>query len=557
MLAKPPAIVFVYRNPLEVARSLNEDDEEDEDSIDKFLLLWILYNKAAIQNSENLCRVIVEKSKFDKNLVKESERIVKALRNNCGVHKPPEKLKKDFAIEFFDEAMVIENVKANGDVVETYNGCKIREYEIQDSSEGDNDNEIYMHAMRVFCDLQSGRAFEQDYAWPNIEKDVIASILGEQKLGPSAMTAIRKHYIDDVKRQKHSEKMKDTCKKVSPHPFKKSLARFIVFQRDTGHKLHHLISHYTNVVPYDDIVVIDHKGNDTFTSKALDDYIEKGMHVWRCEGEFYQKDTMWSYVIRQYAAVSKFVFPLDSDEYMTILGKDELHWSYESFRKELMSLPNIDKPFKTIRSNPIPLDCPYTQDESEEIETYSKAPLCRLKYTESDIGHYCYNKCFHRGTYFRSVDKGNHHPNATIGSACKTTYKQGSSREGTDTIPADNELYHLTNFTLLHMQSLEFSDFVLHILRGATSAGFNKATKCSKTIRSHHYCYGLADFRNVDFDTHKMKELYEKKRCQYDKKDPTAALLPLSNIMRGTCREKMDIPYPEWNVKAFEKINLD
>ncbi len=36
--------------------------------------------------------------------------------------------------------------------------------------------------------------------------------------------------------------------------------------------------------------------------------------VWRCEGEWTQKHTMWSYVISEYTDLTDFIFPVDVDE---------------------------------------------------------------------------------------------------------------------------------------------------------------------------------------------------------------------------------------------------
>jgi hypothetical protein len=53
----PPAVIFTYRNPLEVARSLQGRSRETIELLEDRLKLWIWYNRLALENSRGLCRI--------------------------------------------------------------------------------------------------------------------------------------------------------------------------------------------------------------------------------------------------------------------------------------------------------------------------------------------------------------------------------------------------------------------------------------------------------------------------------------------------------------------
>jgi len=260
------------------------------------------------------------------------------------------------------------------------------------------------------------------------------------------------------------------------------------------------------------------------------------MHLWRCDQGYSEKDKIWTHVGQQYSQHSEFLFFLDADEYLSILHEDELHWDPKHFLHELVSLKKsrTSRPFKTIRSIPVPIDCPGNQNSQKG--TGSRSTLCRLQYTESDTGHYCYSKIFFRGKHFTGTDTGNHHGDIRKGQLCKRTYSMANVRAGTEPLPLKNIMYSFSNFTLLHFQSLEFSDFLMHLFRGATTRGYIKEnTKCDQRIKGKHYCYGFEELRNTDFDINKMREIYEEKRCRCYEESPESKLYSLKNVFSSMC----------------------
>jgi hypothetical protein len=54
----PPAVIFTYRSPAEVARSLAARSVNQVKNLSDGLRLWIWYNRLALENSKGLCRVL-------------------------------------------------------------------------------------------------------------------------------------------------------------------------------------------------------------------------------------------------------------------------------------------------------------------------------------------------------------------------------------------------------------------------------------------------------------------------------------------------------------------
>ena len=367
---------------------------------------------------------------------------------------------------------------------------------------------------------------------------------------------------EKIKNEEEEYENRWSCQLKPPSNHTHALARFIIFQRDLGDKLQDLIAHYTKAVSYDSMVIIDHNGISQSAQLDLQHYAKRGAHIWRCEGSFDYKADMWSDVVASYKEKSDFLFPIDGDEYMTILrdgGDDEgshsLHWTYEDLSRELKYLGEVGKkglPFKTIRSIPIPSDCNMEDHPgkalmggeqkghaklADKFDGGAPSPMCQLQYTASDKRHYCYNKCFYRGNEFKEVDKGNHGIPEFLRS-CIEEYglfrDPSSKRVGPiDLNSTVDATFSLSNLTLLHLQTNGFSDFVLHRLRGASDKGFNQIdngvndhTPCDPDGSSGHYCHGWNAFVGVSFDYYKLKEMYQKEVCmKYDPK--ISMLIPL------------------------------
>lgn len=168
LLDTEPAIVFSYRHPLEVAMSLKK---RQNFLLERGLRLWIVYNMRAVQNSRNLCRIVTSEDEILSNPRKEVQRVSDELTSKCGVPAPLGKIKQSIVDEFVDPRLQ-HNKKdlADGNILMEYGqGCVIRDFD-SDLLKGDhnkkNEEAFYLMAMKVYCDLNSGVAFKEDYKWP-------------------------------------------------------------------------------------------------------------------------------------------------------------------------------------------------------------------------------------------------------------------------------------------------------------------------------------------------------------------------------------------------------
>lgn len=175
LLNSEPAVVFTYRHPLEVALSLKK--REANFSLEHGLRLWIIYNMKAIQNSAGLCRVLSSNEAVLKNPLKEVTRISEELTSKCGVPAPPSQIDQETVDKFIDPDLQHnkkqrEYEDAKKPVLIEHDGCKVHDYDSFEPAESTvykREHDLYMKAMKIYCDLQSGKAYESDYKWPTLE----------------------------------------------------------------------------------------------------------------------------------------------------------------------------------------------------------------------------------------------------------------------------------------------------------------------------------------------------------------------------------------------------
>jgi len=174
-LNSKPAIIFTYRHPLEVAMSIHKRDMGF--TIIRGLKLWILYNKAAVQNSADLCRVLSNNNAVLDDPLAETMRISNELTTKCGVPVPPQQITAEIINSFIDPSLQhnkkqLEEKREGMKVLETHGGdCEVREFEGQFSEKThpqlrEKELKMYLMAMKIYCDFQSGDAYKSDYEWP-------------------------------------------------------------------------------------------------------------------------------------------------------------------------------------------------------------------------------------------------------------------------------------------------------------------------------------------------------------------------------------------------------
>mmetsp|Transcript_29800 Transcript_29800/g.70857 ORF Transcript_29800/g.70857 Transcript_29800/m.70857 type:complete len:375 (+) Transcript_29800:174-1298(+) len=176
MLNNRPAILFTYRHPLEVAESLKRREEKEHEGeaypLTYGLYLWIVYNTQALRHSERLCRVHTSNNAIFKSPLEELLRIHDELTVKCHVMPPPVPEISHEVIDSFIDPHLQHQKGFGGAVVKDFgDGCLARAFS-SDYAEGtverDAENSMYLAAMEFYCDLESGKAYRDDYEWLSI-----------------------------------------------------------------------------------------------------------------------------------------------------------------------------------------------------------------------------------------------------------------------------------------------------------------------------------------------------------------------------------------------------
>jgi hypothetical protein len=175
LLNDEPAILFTYRHPLEVADSLQR--REQNFSLAQGLRLWIVYNMRAVQNSAGLCRVVTSNEAVLANPRQEVVRIAQELTTRCGVPAPAKQVTDEDVEKFMDPTLQHHKKEKDAQqqaraILATHGtDCVVREYDSKDKADtptGQRERKLYLTAMKIYCDLESGLAYKEDYAWPEM-----------------------------------------------------------------------------------------------------------------------------------------------------------------------------------------------------------------------------------------------------------------------------------------------------------------------------------------------------------------------------------------------------
>jgi len=171
LLSTRPAVLFTYRHPMEVAMSLQK---RQGFQLERGLKLWILYNRKAIENLKDLCYVLSSNSKILTDPMKEMNRIVSELTFKCNVPAAPQVLSLEVVDSFLDSKLQHNKKKLDegiGKILETHDNCAIKDYD-SDHKDGSpqkkSEMDLYLKAMKIFCDFEIGKAYEKDYEWPKL-----------------------------------------------------------------------------------------------------------------------------------------------------------------------------------------------------------------------------------------------------------------------------------------------------------------------------------------------------------------------------------------------------
>lgn len=176
LLKTEPAVVFTYRHPLEVAMSLEK--RQDEFDLEHGLRIWIAYNMRAVQNMASLCRVLSSNDAVLANPMQEVQRISNELTTKCHVPAPPKNVTQAIVDKFIDPKLQ-HNKKAREEDVSKHKvlathgkDCEVRDYDSQHevgTMHHERETNMYLKAMKVYCDVKSGEAYKHDYEWPSLQ----------------------------------------------------------------------------------------------------------------------------------------------------------------------------------------------------------------------------------------------------------------------------------------------------------------------------------------------------------------------------------------------------
>ncbi len=296
------------------------------------------------------------------------------------------------------------------------------------------------------------------------------------------------------------------CVRLSTQAAGHAKYRIVVYQKQGGQQLVDILVHYLQALTYDEIVVIANEDGDVLEDTPMyKEFMLKGIHLWQCLGTRNDKGVLWTQVIEQYKEASDFIQPTDVDEYLALVSPTDdtsLVWDRPSLHSALDELPvSNGKPYKTLDSKPVPLDCIESPGDNGFQHLKHQARHCNIAgFSEAKGG--CYNKNFYRSEHFKEVDIGNHYG---VVDSIKKCEKEGIEAA-----------FEPTKFVLVHYQTLDFQDWLVHALRMATDAEFNKLVldECPEGHnKPWHSCAIFKQFLDVKFDLYKMRELYKNKMC--------------------------------------------
>jgi hypothetical protein len=304
------------------------------------------------------------------------------------------------------------------------------------------------------------------------------------------------------------------CSLQTPAKHAKTFARVILFQRDGRNQLRDFVTHYTKVLPYNSLVIMDHEGSDDYTQSLLKDYGMMGAHIWRCKGSFKAKALMWTQITRIYAPDSGFVFPVDVDELLAVQSEtqDGYEWSTASFKAALAKLSRSGRPYKMNWVESVPSEChahmPPTQvklRKAAEDEGIYASDMCDIQFVKTkEVG--CMDKTFARGIQFFKTDTGNHYGG---------TRKSPNLTKALCDEKGLTNVYEISTLALIHLKEKTFEDWLVHGLRGATDRGFHRVFNidCDRVEQSLHYCKKWEKITKAKFSPYELRKVYVEDVC--------------------------------------------
>lgn len=162
-----PSVLFTYRHPLDVALSMHKREFEQY-TIQRGLKLWYIYNKRAIQQSNDLCRVTSSHHAIMTQPQIELDRIYNDL-NSCGVNVPHGVSNED--IDSFIDIKLQHGRSTLKDT--TCEQSDLNTLLPPDTWETNDQSHIYLYrkCMIAYCAMEDGSAYTQEFEWDETIND--------------------------------------------------------------------------------------------------------------------------------------------------------------------------------------------------------------------------------------------------------------------------------------------------------------------------------------------------------------------------------------------------
>ncbi len=359
---------------------------------------------------------------------------------------------------------------------------------------------------------------QQDGAGPPAKRELLLEDAEHLKLSPIS------------ERKFELRPTTDGCKRLSQFGHNQAPIRIFIYQKKGGQQLVNILIHYLQALTYDEIVIIANEEDDgsdlLATTPLYDNIVSKGIHFWQCQGSLQEKGPRWKEVINQYQDKTDFLLPIDADEYLSIAlpedetAKPKLVWDRMSLLVNLKKLPpSGGKPYKTLDAKPLPVDCEGHPDGIiPDFQKRHSARHCMIPgISKGQLG--CFNKNIFAGKDFTTLDNGNHH-----GPKEKTV----EWRLICETKSLE-EVYIPSNFVLIHYQVLDFSDWLIHMLKRVVDYKYElDCDKPNPNWPPFHVCNAHKTAKAANFSVHEMSKIYDSMFCGMRSTYDTTSITTLS-----------------------------
>jgi hypothetical protein len=166
LLKYTPVVLFTYRHPLDVALSLYHRENVP---IERGLWVWYNYNKLAIQNSQDTCRVVTSCHAITTTTRKALGHIRSDFIRKCNFSLPghisDDTINKFLSVELLHSKHEVQPISCNQFLDNELGSMALpRKWNTTDAAH----IHLYVESIRLFCDMESGIAFEESYSWAHL-----------------------------------------------------------------------------------------------------------------------------------------------------------------------------------------------------------------------------------------------------------------------------------------------------------------------------------------------------------------------------------------------------